>query len=297
MIDSSEERAYEILQQAEITASAALEQSAVPFLRHKERQIIQHTAERKTDLQLRDRVRSALQNGSVDFHEQRYIALRESGAIIEQVPHFSPTTGLVDELGDIYQNASLFDGMGMLNRLVCQKAIHQLGASLYSGNPDKILIWMSGLAIHDEQLIPFIQSELRRLHVVGTGLIMEFDLPSIAPELRAAKKLLNQLSSMGISVLLGNFSCNDTAYKVLAYLNADGVRLHSSLMRADQSRVNATLASIRALNAFIMLPRTDQSGQQNRYWSDVSDYVQAEQLTQFTQGANARNLATLGRKV
>jgi EAL domain-containing protein (putative c-di-GMP-specific phosphodiesterase class I) len=296
MIDSAEERAYDILQQAELIANAALEQSAVPYLRHKERQIIQHATERKTDLQLRERVRSALQNGSVDYFEQRYIALREPGAIIEQVPHFSPSTGLIDELGDIYQNASLFDGMGMLNRLVCQQAIQKLGASLFSGNPDKVLIWMSGLAIHDDQLIPFIQSELRRLHVVGTGLIMEFDLPSIAPELRAAKRLLNQLSSLGISVLLGNFSCNDTAYKVLAYLSADGVRLHPSLMRADQSRVNAALSSIRALNAFVMLPRSDLSGQQNRYWSDVADYVQAEQLTQFTQHSNAQNLPTYERK-
>ncbi|MEJ2619220.1 MAG: response regulator [Candidatus Thiodiazotropha sp.] len=262
MIDSAQDRAHAVLKQAEITANTALKQSAIPYLRHKERQIIQPVAETKTDERLQDRVRSALQNGLVEFHEQRYMALHEPGAIIEQIPSFSPSTGLVDELGDIYHNASQFDGMGMLNRLVCQQAIRKLGASLFCGNPDKVLVWMSGLAIHDEQLIPFIQSELRRLHVVGTGLIIEFDLPSIAPELRAAKRLLNQLSNLGISVLLGNFSCNDTAYKVLAYLSANGVRLHPSLMRADKSRVNATLNSIRAMNAFVMLPKSDLSGQE-----------------------------------
>lgn len=289
-IDSSDDWAYAILQHAEFTANVALEQTAVPYLHHNETQINQPRPEKQTDLQLRDQVRSALQNGAVEFHEQRYMGLHEPGAIIEQIPGFSPSTGLQDEIGGIYQNAGQFDGMGMLNRLVCQHAIRKLGASLFCGNPDRVLVWMSGLAIHDDQLIPFIQSELRRLHVVGTGLIIEFDLPAIAPELRAAKRLMNQLSRLGISVLLGNFSCNETAYKVLAYLAADGVRLHPSLMRADQAKVNSTLTSIRALNAFIMLPRSEVSGHNSHYWSDAADYVQVEHLAQITQGSPTKNL-------
>ena len=289
-IDSSDGWAYAILQHAEFTANVALEQTAVPYLRHNETQLNQPRLEKQTDLQLRDQVRSALQNGAVEFHEQRYMGLHEPGAIIEQIPGFSPSTGLQDEIGGIYQNASQFDGMGMLNRLVCQHAIRKLGASLFCGNPDRVLVWMSGLAIHDDQIIPFIQSELRRLHVVGTGLIIEFDLPAIAPELRAAKRLMNQLSRLGIAVLLGNFSCNETAYKVLAYLAADGVRLHPSLMRADQAKVNSTLTSIRALNAFIMLPRSEVSGHNSHYWSDAADYVQVEHLAQITQGSPTKNL-------
>ncbi|MCG7922966.1 MAG: response regulator [Candidatus Thiodiazotropha lotti] len=290
MIDSSDDWAYAILQQAEFIANAALEQAAVPYLRHDEPQIKTPIVEKQTDLQLRDQVRSALQIGAVEFHEQRYMALHEAGAIIEQIPGFSPSTGLHDEIGGIYQSASQFDGMGMLNRLVCKQAIRQLGASLFCGNTERILIWMSGLAIHDDQLIPFIQSELRRLHVVGTGLIIEFDLPAIAPELKAAKRLLNQLSRLGIAVLLGNFSCNETAYKVLAYLSADGVRLHPSLMRADQARVSSTRASIKALDAFIMLPRSDLSGHNSHYWSDAADYVQVEHLAQITQASPTENL-------
>ncbi|MBW9269338.1 MAG: response regulator [Candidatus Thiodiazotropha sp. (ex. Lucinisca nassula)] len=288
-IESSNDWAYAILQHAEFTANAALEQVAVPYLRHDVAQIRQPIADKQTDLLLRDQVRAALQNGAVEFHEQRYIALHEPAAIIEQIPGFLPSTGLENELGGIYQSASQFDGMGMLNRLVCQQAIHKLGASLFCGNPDRILIWMSGMAIHDDQLIPFIQSELRRLHVVGTGLIIEFDLPAIAAELKAAKRLLNQLSRLGVAVLLGNFSCNETAYKVLAYLSADGVRLHPSLMRADQARVSSILASIKALDAFVMLPRSDLSGHNSHYWSDAVDYVQVEHLTQITQASPTEN--------
>ena len=37
--------------------------------------------------------------GAVEFHEQRYMALNEPGAIIEQIPGFSPSTGLHGEMG------------------------------------------------------------------------------------------------------------------------------------------------------------------------------------------------------
>ncbi|MET0081200.1 MAG: response regulator, partial [Candidatus Thiodiazotropha lotti] len=90
MIDSSDDWAYAILQQAEYIAKAALEQATVPYLRHDEPQSKQSIADKQTDLQLRDQVRSALQNGEVEFHEQRYMALHEAGAIIEQIPGFSP---------------------------------------------------------------------------------------------------------------------------------------------------------------------------------------------------------------
>ena len=147
------------------------------------------------------------------------------------------------------------------------------------------------VAIHDDQLIPFIQSELRRLHVVGTGLIVEFDLPAIAPELKAAKRLLNQLSRLGIAVLLGNFSCNETAYKVLAYLSAEwGQAASLSDACGPGEGLTRTLTSIKALDAFIMLPRSDVSGHNSHYWSDAADYVQVEHLAQVTQASPTQGL-------
>ncbi|MCU7882285.1 MAG: hypothetical protein KZQ60_18515 [Candidatus Thiodiazotropha sp. (ex Lucinoma aequizonata)] len=51
---------------------------------------------------------------------------------------------------------------------------------------------------------------------MGTELMIEFNLPSLASDLKQARHFLGELSALGISTLLGNFACNDTAYKVLA---------------------------------------------------------------------------------
>ncbi|MES9929643.1 MAG: EAL domain-containing protein, partial [Candidatus Thiodiazotropha sp. 6PDIVS] len=231
---------------------------------------------------LKERVRTALKSGFVEFHEQRYLALHEEGAVVEHIPSFVSATGLTTEIGDIYQSASRFNGMGTLNRLVCKHAVRMLGEVAFRGIPNKTLVWMSGLSIHDDKLIPFLQSELRKLHVVGTGLIIEFDLPSLAPELKLAKKLLDELSRLGITILLGNFACNDTAFKVLAYLQADAVRLHPSLLRVDDGEIDRIVSHIRALDAFIILPKIDTSERLNLHWTEVADYIQAEYLAPVT---------------
>lgn len=289
-IESADVGAYHYLNQGEIISKVALEQDAERYLIHHEAANIQKVPRKISDDLLRDQVRTALKSGYIEFNERRYVALHEGGAIIEHVPSFSAATGIPSEIGDIYQCASRFDGLGILNRLVSQYAVRKLGEVAFSGNPEKVLVWMSGLAIHDEQLIPFIQSELRRLHVVGTGLIIEFDLPSLAPELKLAKKLLDELAGLGIAVLLANFACNDTAFKVLSYLRADAVRLHPSLMRKDDAEINRILTHIRALNALIILPRIEASERINFHWSEVADYVQAEQLNSIVRNPTVNSL-------
>ncbi|MES9942259.1 MAG: response regulator [Candidatus Thiodiazotropha sp. 6PLUC2] len=278
-IDAPDLAAYKYLKQAEIIAKTAADEEAEHYLQHNEAvRLKTATHQEIPDELLKERVRTALKSGFVEFHEQRYLALHEDGAVVEHIPSFVSATGLTSEIGDIYQSAGRFNGMGLLNRLVCKHAVRMLGEVAFRGIPNKVLVWMSGLSIHDDQLIPFLQSELRKLHVVGTGLIIEFDLPSLAPELKRAKKLLDELSTLGITILLGNFACNDTAYKVLSYLQADAVRLHPSLLRVDDEQIDKIVSDVRALNAFIILPKIDTSQKLNLHWSEVADYIQAEHL-------------------
>jgi DNA-binding response OmpR family regulator/EAL domain-containing protein (putative c-di-GMP-specific phosphodiesterase class I) len=280
ILDSPGGEAYHYLKQGEIFANAAMEQKIEPFLRQVEGINSDNGVSQDiSDELIREQVRTALKSGFVQFQEQAYIGSHEAGTIKELIPGFDPSTDLAQDAGDIYHSASQCAGMDILNRLVCQHAVRQLGEAAFRGASERVLVWLSGLAIHDEEFIPFIQSELRRLHVVGTGLIVEFDLPSLAPELKLAKRLLDELSSMGISILLGNFTCNDTAFKVLAYLCADGVRLHPSMLRREDAWIETTLSHIRAMDALVFLPRIDESEKINLHWSEVADYVQVENLS------------------
>ena len=288
IIDPPALSAYDYLDQAETTAGTAIEQEAEFYLLNKEALQDKTISQEIPDDLLKERVRTALKSGFVEFRQQRYLSMIDGSAIIEQIPGFLPATGLSSETGDIYQSASRFNGMGMLNRLVCRQAVRKLGEMRSHGSSHKLLVWLSGLSVHDQQLIPFLQSELRKLHVVGTGLIIEFDLPSLAPELKLAKRLFDELSSLGITILLGNFACNETSFKVLAYLQADAVRLHPSLLRVDDEKIDKIISNIKALNAFVILPKIDSSEMLNLHWSEVADYIQAEHLAPVVREAPLR---------
>ncbi|MCU7866590.1 MAG: hypothetical protein KZQ92_21765, partial [Candidatus Thiodiazotropha sp. (ex Lucinoma borealis)] len=72
------------------------------------------------------------------------------------------------------------------------------------------------------------------------------------------------------------FACNDTAYKVLAYLKANAIRPHSSLLQADATTVQKIATHVHSLHAKIILPRVDEFGQISLNWSEAADYVQAD---------------------
>ncbi|MEJ2425975.1 MAG: EAL domain-containing protein, partial [Candidatus Thiodiazotropha sp.] len=179
---------------------------------------------------------------------------------------------------DIYQSAERFGFGEVFNRILCRYAIHRIGELQLEGRHDKVSVHLLSSAIEDKSLLDFIQTELRRLQVVGTEMLLEFDLPGLAKNLKVARTFLGEISALGIGVTLGNFACNDTAFKVLAYLNARVVRPHPSLMRTDYDRISKIANQLKAMGVQIILPGMSQSGQISLHWSEVADYVQAEYL-------------------
>jgi EAL domain-containing protein (putative c-di-GMP-specific phosphodiesterase class I) len=105
--------------------------------------------------------------------------------------------------------------------------------------------------------------------------MIEFDLPSLASNLKQARHFFGELSAMGISTLLGNFACNEMAYKVLAYLKADGVRPHIALMKINDEKINEVATLVHSMHAKIILPKVDKFGQISLHWSEAADFVQA----------------------
>ncbi|MEJ2611025.1 MAG: response regulator [Candidatus Thiodiazotropha sp.] len=277
MIDSRQAGAYKYLKRAEATALQAMERESKDYLsRLEEPPAEEEVVPESFDFQS-EQIQSALQSDFVQFFEQSFLPSQKGDSmLIELHPMFTDLAGVSQESGDIYQNAEKYDASDILNQLLCRHAVHRLGEAVMKGSTEKVIIRLSGLAIHDEQLVSFIQSELRKLHVVGTGLIIEFDLPSLALDLKRARQLLNELSGMGISVLLGYFTCNDTALRVLAYLKAHAVRPHPSLMQQDAGTINKVASQIHTLHATIILPRMEKAEEISPYWSAAADYVQAD---------------------
>jgi EAL domain-containing protein (putative c-di-GMP-specific phosphodiesterase class I) len=63
---------------------------------------------------------------------------------------------------------------------------------------------------------------------------------------------------------------------VLAYLKADAVRPHLSLLRVEAEKIQHISAQIHALHAEVILPRVERHGQIALQWSESADYIQAD---------------------
>jgi PleD family two-component response regulator/EAL domain-containing protein (putative c-di-GMP-specific phosphodiesterase class I) len=220
---------------------------------------------------------NALKAGLIDFREQRFRACHDMGKEIrEQIVVPAPATDIRLISDDIFLTAERHGLSNQLDRYICQYAIKILGEFSLKGDTTQLIVRISSHATHDDSMLEFLRSELRRLQLVGTGLMIEFNLPTLASNLKQARHFLGELSAMGIASLLGNFSCNDTAYKVLAYLNADGVRPHIALMQTNFERVQEIAAQVHTLHAKIILPRVEKFGQISLHWSEAADYVQTD---------------------
>jgi EAL domain-containing protein (putative c-di-GMP-specific phosphodiesterase class I) len=124
--------------------------------------------------------------------------------------------------------------------------------------------------------LDFIRTELLKHQVVGTSLMIEFNLPSLAANLKPARALIGELKGLGLSIALSSFACNQTAYKVLSYLRADAIRPHKALLRIDDSKIQQIASQAHSLRAEVILPYVSRHNKLALHWSEAADHIQAD---------------------
>jgi DNA-binding response OmpR family regulator/EAL domain-containing protein (putative c-di-GMP-specific phosphodiesterase class I) len=277
LINADQLDAYLHLTRGEAAAQQAFREEHEGFLNYLEPTESELASEQAVDDFQKQQFLNALKAGLIEFQERKFTASHDiSKEIKEQVPMPAPATDIVLISDDIYLTAERHGLSQLLDKYVCHNAIKILGDFSLRGYTTQLIIRLSANATSDDALLDYLKSELRSMQLVGTGLIIEFNLPSLASNLKQARHFLGELSAMGISTLLGNFACNETAYKVLAYLKANGVRPHISLMQTNYEKIHEIATQVHSLQAKIILPRVEKFGQISLQWSDAADYVQAD---------------------
>jgi PleD family two-component response regulator/EAL domain-containing protein (putative c-di-GMP-specific phosphodiesterase class I) len=276
-IDHTQEDSDSYLLQAEGASLNAYRQEATSYLTYQLQEESEEASETPDDNQFQlQQFSNALKTKLIEFAEQSFTATDQSGnQLLELTPRPAPATDIVLISDNLFSTAAYHQLSDQLDQYICEYALQLLGNNTMRGIQSQILIPLSAQAIYSDTLIDFIKSELRRLQLVGTGLSIEFNLPALAKDLKKARRFLGEISALGIDTLLGHFACNETAYKVLAYLNAAGVRPHISCMKVDYEAINEIATQIHSLNAKIVLPRVDCFDQVSLHWSEAADYVQS----------------------
>ncbi|MEJ2591634.1 MAG: response regulator [Candidatus Thiodiazotropha sp.] len=279
LLDGSAKGAYEQLLQAESTAESAYRQGLRGYALFGESPLSDETAQADTDKEEQrdsDRFLESLHNGDITVQALPFTAQPGSGKhqetfeLIPQLPAVDGGTGNPSQMAATYGVAVEFD------HYLRAQAIRQLGENAMRGKLVRLIFRQSAASLQASDFIEQIKAELRRMQVVGTGLMMEFDLPTLAADLKQARLVFGELAALGISISLANFACNETAYKVLAYLKADAVRPHPSLLRIEAQRIHHITTQIHSLRAEVILPVVERHGQIALPWSESADYIQTD---------------------
>lgn len=224
---------------------------------------------------LKEEFVQALQAGSVTLRERKYICLNRQKQVdetIELIPYFDFPGHPVD----LYQQASLCGAAADFDQFVCQLGIDRLFEYVRRGKPVRLILRQSAAVCEDQAYVEAIKAKLRKLQIVGNGLVLEFALPAIASHLRRSTDLFNELSALGIGISLSQFPKNRSAYKALAYLKAGMVRPRSSLLYGKAESVELITRKIHSQHAEILLPEIESIENISHKWWACADYIQAD---------------------
>jgi DNA-binding response OmpR family regulator/EAL domain-containing protein (putative c-di-GMP-specific phosphodiesterase class I) len=272
LLDGVERNAYQQLCRVEACAESACRQGVRGFELYGESPATPAKTH-DTDSSKRQIVEKSLREDSLAFIKQRYSSRKENAPeTYELIP--LPLPSLPSE--EPFQVAASCGLTGALDRLVCHRAVMELGDLIETGKVGRLIFRQSTAVIQETDYLEFLKTELRRRQIVGTGLMVEFHLPSLAANLKPARQLIGELKGLGLGVALSHFACNQTAYKVLAYLGADAIRPHQALLRIDDEKVPLIASQVHSLHAEVILPRVTRHQELSLQWSGAADYVQAD---------------------
>jgi DNA-binding response OmpR family regulator/EAL domain-containing protein (putative c-di-GMP-specific phosphodiesterase class I) len=275
LLDGAIESAEALLQRGETAASSAYQRSLKGYLCHGWTPSISREYWVAEPAAHAERFPEALWNGSVSLLERRFVDRRE-GERATKVLELMPQSSDPNAPDNLYQLAAQHRVAAEFDRFVCDLAIHRLAEYTQLGESVRLILRQSVAVMEDKDYLEFIKVTLRKLQIVGTGLMLEFELPSLAIGLSRARLLFKELAALGFAISLSNFACSRSAYKAISYLKADAVRPRSSLLNSGEERIEQISRMIHALNIEIILPHMECHDPIAPLWFESTDYIQAD---------------------
>jgi diguanylate cyclase (GGDEF)-like protein len=219
-------------------------------------------------------VRKALERGSFQVLFPPLVDLHNGGGKTHEMVLRLPTTGgghLTPE--QIEKAASVMGVADTIDRLQVDRGLTVLQERRSGGYELTLFITQSAENVQSEDILNWLQQQLRSRHLVGTGLVFEFNIARLSSNLQASKRHLMALQSMGIGISLTHFSGNPAAMKVLQLFNADYVKAAPALLRVEESLIDQIAEQVHKLGKKIILPRSVDAPSFNKHWLSVADYV------------------------
>lgn len=220
-------------------------------------------------------VQDALREGSFQVQFQPYLNTQDKKReIYQMLPRLRLDDGeqmQASEFMPVARQANLARG---LDRWLTGHAMEIMDQRRNSGNEVRLLVAQGGATLGDTRCTQDLRDALRQRLLVGTGLILEFDLVDVANNLKRAPALAQELRNMGVEICLARFSHNEASYKILNVLRAAYVKVAEKSLTADSGIIDALIQRGHQLGAKIIVPQVDDPRLIGQQWLACADLVQ-----------------------
>jgi len=166
-------------------------------------------------------------------------------------------------------------GVGVeLDQWILERALNILKQRRDSGRRTRVFVHQSGLSALDSNMPAWLLGRLRAKQMVGTGLVMDFRLPDLSRDLKAAQHNISILRDMDVEVSLSRFPEKDAAFKVLRFLQAQYVNIAPRLLKADRQTISSVIRQAHEASAKVIVSNVDDPRSIDLHWSSGADFLQ-----------------------
>ena len=118
-----------------------------------------------------------------------------------------------------------------LDNLVVKKAIAKLAEVIKSGRDVRFAVNLSGRTMEDPDLVANLEQHLQRYQLDPQRLIFEVTETAAVADMRMARKLVDDVRSLGCSFALDDFGVGFSSFSYLKHLTADYVKIDGSFIQ------------------------------------------------------------------
>ena len=229
---------------------------------------------RHDDMQLVARIQQALDEDLFELLAQPIVSLRDDDA----PPNFEVLLRMKDSDGEEVASDALFSAaeryklMPQVDRWVTSTTLARLAehSDAIESTRARFSINLSGQSLSDDEILEFIDEEIRGNAVPATALCFEVTESAAVSNLAKAQALIGELRKRGCSISLDDFGAGLSSFAYLKNFDVDALKIDGSFIRdITDNRISESMVAAITQVAKVMELKT------------VAEYVETEKTRQL----------------
>lgn len=175
---------------------------------------------------------------------------------------------LVHGLLSRIQNETL---LSSIDNYSLRHALERIAEGRFDGGEAIVIVPMSqNMLLHPESAL-WLRERLRKMQLVGTGLILSFRFSDVAQELKNTHSLMKSLRHLGATICFTNFHGSPTHFKIAKALQPDYVAASYPLLeKADNKAVAIVGHNLDRLNIKLCLFPQEENPVMSPDWTRIA---------------------------